>query len=121
MSGSSFFADNSGLLTKVMRIAKHFDRDPETNEVLWFSAPPLNVARSPAPKQSLAYLHFLAMKRKQEQDPTHNEGIRDPDAMDVDGEPDSTSHKRRKTAVRPTVTETMTTVFIDMTAQASRL
>lgn len=48
--------------------AKHFDRDPETNEVLWFASPPLNVAHAPAPKYSLAYLHFLAMKRKAERE-----------------------------------------------------
>lgn len=47
--------------------AKHFDRDPETNEVLWFSAPPVNAPRPPQPKHSLTYLHFLAMKRKEGQ------------------------------------------------------
>ncbi|KAF7971438.1 hypothetical protein HWV62_21208 [Athelia sp. TMB] len=46
--------------------ARHFDRDPETNEVLWFASPPLNVAHAPTPKYSLAYLHFLAKKRKAE-------------------------------------------------------
>lgn len=45
-------------------IAKHFDRDPETNEVLWFSAPPMNIARIPPPKHSITYLHFLATKNK---------------------------------------------------------
>jgi chromatin structure-remodeling complex subunit RSC1/2 len=44
--------------------AKHFDRDPETNEVLWFAAPPLNIARKPAPSYSLEYLHWLATKRR---------------------------------------------------------
>ncbi|KZP25998.1 hypothetical protein FIBSPDRAFT_782552, partial [Athelia psychrophila] len=48
--------------------ARHFDRDPETNEVLWFAAPPLNVAHAPAPKYSLTYLHFLAKKRKAERE-----------------------------------------------------
>ena len=43
--------------------AKHFDRDPEANEVLLFSAPPVNVTHSPTPKHSLKYFHFLAMKR----------------------------------------------------------
>ena len=52
--------------------AKHFERDPETNEVLWFSAPPVNIAHPPMPKRSLGYLHFLAMKRKRR------------NAMDVD-------------------------------------
>jgi chromatin structure-remodeling complex subunit RSC1/2 len=54
--------------------AKHFDRDPDTNEVLWFAAPPVNVARPPAPKHSLAYLHFLASKRKNE---SHATGVMD--------------------------------------------
>jgi chromatin structure-remodeling complex subunit RSC1/2 len=44
--------------------AKFFDRDAQTNEVLWFAAPPMNVVRTPAPQYSLAYLHFLAAKRK---------------------------------------------------------
>ncbi|EIN13357.1 hypothetical protein PUNSTDRAFT_78873 [Punctularia strigosozonata HHB-11173 SS5] len=44
--------------------AKLFDRDPETNEVLWFASPPVDVARVPPPRYSLAYLHHLAMKRK---------------------------------------------------------
>ena len=44
--------------------AKHFDRDPVTNEALWFSAPPANVAHPPGPKHNLGYLHFLTPKRK---------------------------------------------------------
>ncbi|KAA1468335.1 hypothetical protein DENSPDRAFT_863516 [Dentipellis sp. KUC8613] len=44
--------------------AKHFDRDPESNEVLWFAAPPVDVARVPKPRYSLEYLHWLARKRK---------------------------------------------------------
>ena len=48
----------------VSHTAKHFDRDPETNEVLLFSAPPVNVAHPPTPKHSLKYFHFLAMNRK---------------------------------------------------------
>jgi chromatin structure-remodeling complex subunit RSC1/2 len=60
--------------------AKQFDRDPETNEVLWFSAPPMNVARAPPPKHSLAYLHFLATKRKK----TVQSPASDGDAMDTD-------------------------------------
>ncbi len=62
---------NSGLT------ARHFDRDPETNEVLWFAAPPLNVARKPAPRYSLQYLHWLATKRKR---------VDDGENMEVDGE-----------------------------------
>ncbi|GJJ09395.1 hypothetical protein Clacol_003617 [Clathrus columnatus] len=43
---------------------KHFDRDPETNQVLWFSGPPIDVARTPVPRHSLKYLHYLAMQKK---------------------------------------------------------
>ncbi|KAI5117803.1 hypothetical protein M0805_004563 [Coniferiporia weirii] len=46
--------------------ARHFDRDPETNEVLWFPGPPNDVARAVPPRHSLEYLHFLAMKRKRQ-------------------------------------------------------
>ncbi|KDQ52954.1 hypothetical protein JAAARDRAFT_80856 [Jaapia argillacea MUCL 33604] len=55
--------------------AKHFDRDPETNEVLWFSGPPMAMAHTPKPRYSLAYLHHLAKKRKASE------------AMDVDEPP----------------------------------
>ena len=93
------------LLTFFYVIAKHFDRDPETNEVLWFAAPPIQIARTPAPKHSLTYLHFLATKRKQESE--------DADSMDVDGE-SSTHGKRKRTPVPPTVTETLAAVLKDM-------
>jgi len=46
--------------------AKHFDRNVETNEVLWFPAPPVDTARPVKPKYSIEYLHFLAMKRKRD-------------------------------------------------------
>ncbi|PCH33194.1 hypothetical protein WOLCODRAFT_93094 [Wolfiporia cocos MD-104 SS10] len=71
--------------------ARHFDRDPETNEVLWFAAPPVDIARTPAPQHSLAYLHFLAQKRKR------NESA------------DVSTSKRQK--VPPTVTETVNAMF----------
>jgi chromatin structure-remodeling complex subunit RSC1/2 len=51
------------LIWSFLNSAKHFDRDPETNEVIWFSAPPTNDARPSGPQHSLAYLHFLATKR----------------------------------------------------------
>ena len=60
------------LIYYALHTAKHFDRDPETNEVLWFSAPPVNVAHPPTSKHSLKYLHFPALKRKRR------------NAMDVD-------------------------------------
>lgn len=43
---------------------QHFDRDPETNKLLWFASPPMNVTPAPTPKYSLAYLHFLSRRRK---------------------------------------------------------
>ena len=46
------------------RTARHFDRDPETNQVLWFSGPPIDIAKPAKPQHSLTYLHFLAMKKK---------------------------------------------------------
>ena len=81
-----------------LHTAKHFDRDPETNEVLWFSAPPVNVAHPPTPKHSLKYLHYLAMKRKRQ------------NAMDVD---DVAEKKKQRLRVPPTVTETLRAILAD--------
>ena len=50
------------LIHYALHTAKHFDRNPEMNEVLLFSALPANVAHPPTSKHSLKYLHFLAMK-----------------------------------------------------------
>ncbi|KAF8174741.1 RSC complex protein [Pholiota molesta] len=83
--------------------AKLFDRDPDTNEVLWFAAPPLNLPRAKGLRHSLAYLQFLARKRKTPQD--GDEGA------NADG-PDPT--KRARTAVLPTVTETTMRVLKEM-------
>ncbi|TFL01460.1 hypothetical protein BDV98DRAFT_530258 [Pterulicium gracile] len=47
-------------------LTRYFDRDPDTGEVLWFAAPPVNVPRPPALQHSIEYLHFVAMKRKLE-------------------------------------------------------
>lgn len=71
--------------------AKHFDRDPDSNQVLWFASPPVDMARHRPPKPSLEYLAFLAKKRKRE------EG----------GEEDGEEGAREKGKVPPTVTETM--------------
>ncbi|KAM6497751.1 hypothetical protein JOM56_005699 [Amanita muscaria] len=77
---------------------KHFDRDPETNEVLWFPAPPMNIARTPPPQHSLTYLHYLATKRKRELGLT--------DEADGDGQ----SPAKR---VLPSVTEVLRAVMKD--------
>ncbi|KAF8628527.1 hypothetical protein AX15_003840 [Amanita polypyramis BW_CC] len=71
---------------------KHFDRDAETNEVLWFAGPPMNMARIPAPQHSITYLHYLATNRKRQAGQT--------DEMEVD---DQLSRKRRN--ILPSVTE----------------
>ena len=49
-----------------MLLAKHFDRDPESNAVLWFASPPVDLPRPPPPQYSLKYLHWLATKRRAE-------------------------------------------------------
>jgi hypothetical protein len=44
--------------------AKLFDRDPDTNEVLWFASPPLNRPDAKGSRHSLVYMQFLAAKRR---------------------------------------------------------
>ncbi|KDR68767.1 hypothetical protein GALMADRAFT_256616 [Galerina marginata CBS 339.88] len=92
--------------------AKLFDRDPDTNEVLWFAAPPLNMPRAKGPRHSLAYLQFLASKRRIDSDSASNEmgnygGGRAP--------------KRARISVPPTVTETMQQVWKEMQTDLSML
>ncbi|KAL7285867.1 hypothetical protein ACG7TL_000978 [Trametes sanguinea] len=77
--------------------AKHFDRDPDTNEVLWFAAPPVDIVHTPPPRHSLKYLAFLARKRKQ----AHEGGSVPEAGAGADGAPPPP--KRQK--VPPTVTE----------------
>ncbi|KAG5651101.1 hypothetical protein H0H81_009857 [Sphagnurus paluster] len=84
--------------------AKHFERDPETNEVLWFPAPPVDMARPAKPKYSLAYLEFLATKRKR----VAGEIARPEDTIDVDSS-QAAKRPRLGDGVSPylTVTETL--------------
>ncbi|KAG2147502.1 hypothetical protein DEU56DRAFT_909485 [Suillus clintonianus] len=78
---------------------KHFERSPDTNELFWFAAPPMNTARTPPPQHSLAYLHFLATKHKKELQAGS-------DVMDAGGEAGLTGHsKRQRTVAPPTVSE----------------
>ena len=66
-----------------VRVAKHFDRDPQTNEVLWFASPPVDVAPAvQKPRHSFAYLHHLAKKRKLELEGKDGDESR----MDVDAD-----------------------------------
>lgn len=60
-------------------LAQFFQRDPLTDEVLWFASPPVDMPRSTGPKYSLAYLHHLAKKRKREE-----ESHPGPDGMNMD-------------------------------------
>ncbi|KAI0666207.1 hypothetical protein C8Q78DRAFT_994933 [Trametes maxima] len=78
--------------------ARHFDRDPETNEVLWFAAPPVDLVHAPPPRHSLKYLAFLAQKRKKQ--------LGESGATEEDG---TSAPKRRK--VPPTVTEQLETLM----------
>ena len=77
-----------------LALARHFDRDPETNEVLWFAGPPVDIVHTPPPQHSLKYLAHLARKRRAQHD--------DEQAMDVDG---ASRPKRRKMPL--TTTETL--------------
>lgn len=70
---------------------KHFDRDPETNQVLWFSGPPIDVARTPTPQHSLKYLHYLAMRRKRKH------GMNDSNGVDDNGAHGRAATKQRMT------------------------
>ncbi|KAF9527101.1 hypothetical protein CPB83DRAFT_856749 [Crepidotus variabilis] len=81
--------------------SKLFDRDPETNEVLWFSAPPTNQPRPRGARHSLAYMQFIAAKRKNSLE----------ESMDDES---SRPTKRPRTFVAPTVTETLRQVMRDM-------
>ncbi|KAI0294782.1 hypothetical protein BC826DRAFT_909647 [Russula brevipes] len=101
--GATVLGANANMEKLLAETARHFDRDPETNEVLWFAAPPLSVARTPAPRYSLEYLHWLAAKRK---------GVNDED-MDVDGEEQGRG-KRARGSVKATATETVEKLLAEM-------
>ncbi|QRW05872.1 bromodomain associated protein [Ceratobasidium sp. AG-Ba] len=47
---------------------KHFDRDPHTNQLLWFSGAPIETPRIHArqPRHSLDYLYYLARQRERQ-------------------------------------------------------
>ncbi|KAI0344044.1 hypothetical protein BDW22DRAFT_1412656 [Trametopsis cervina] len=75
--------------------ARHFDRDPDTNEVLWFAAPPVDIPRPKGPEYSLAYLSYLAKKRKNKDHA---------DAMDIEGDVDGVISSKKQKPHR-TVTE----------------
>jgi hypothetical protein len=52
------------LLIPLCALVKHFDRDPYTNQLLWFSGAPIETPRIRQPKHSLDYLYFLARQQE---------------------------------------------------------
>ncbi|KLO08183.1 hypothetical protein SCHPADRAFT_1001127 [Schizopora paradoxa] len=79
--------------------ARYFDRDPDTNEVLWFSGPPVDIAKPATPHYSLEYLHFLAMKKKAEM-------LGASDSMDEDSSGvNDQRRKRQRVAAPPLMSE----------------
>ncbi|KAL0067984.1 hypothetical protein AAF712_004887 [Marasmius tenuissimus] len=97
-AGGSALGNNVSVKKLPPETTRHFDRDPQTNEVLWFASPPVNMAPAPTPKHSLAYLHFLAKKRKQEAETGEDEDS-----------PTGTAKKSRFVAP-PTVLESLAAV-----------
>jgi chromatin structure-remodeling complex subunit RSC1/2 len=81
-------------------LAQLFDRDTATNEMLWFSGPPLDVARTPALNYSLDYLYYLAVEKKRKA------GER------VDGE--LLPAQKRPRIVHQAVTDILQTVYEDI-------
>lgn len=84
--------------------ARLFDREPETNEVLWFAAPPVDIVHTPPPQHSLKYLAFLAKKRKAERGQSEDDQHV---SMDVDGGGQSPASAPKRRKMPPTATETL--------------
>ncbi|KAF6758882.1 bromeodomain-containing protein [Ephemerocybe angulata] len=90
--------------------AKHFDRDPETNQVLWFASAPVDTARPRLPKHSLEYLNFVAKKRKRETEAgARTSGEGENGVMDVDV--DAPAEKR--CGVPPPLSEMLRAIPMD--------
>ncbi|KXN88583.1 Chromatin structure-remodeling complex subunit rsc1 [Leucoagaricus sp. SymC.cos] len=100
---------------------KHFDRDPYTNEMLWFSAPPLNAPRAPSAKHSLTYLHYLSMKRKQQREEQQSGAVNG--VLNGDSDTDLISNKRQKVQqeVRPSVRETAQKLWMEMGMESQNI
>ncbi|KAF9261985.1 hypothetical protein L218DRAFT_869069 [Marasmius fiardii PR-910] len=99
-AGGASLGNNVQIQKLPPETTRHFDRDPKTNEVFWFSSPPVNVAPAPTPRHSLTYLHFLAKKRKNE-DQSSDGGS--------NGEDERT--KKSRFSAPPTVLETLAAVM----------
>ena len=100
-------------------IAKLFDRDPTTNEVLWFAAPPINMSRARGPRYSLEYLTFIATKKRQRREAS-TDGIVVDGRKEL-GEQDSARAKRPRVGFSPTFTETMRDLWKEMRADGFTL
>ncbi|KAG8856813.1 hypothetical protein FRB96_006317 [Tulasnella sp. 330] len=75
--------------------ARRFDRDPRTNEILWFTGPPIERVNPEAfnPRYSMAYLAFLAKKKAAV-------AVAAEDDEDMDEEEDDDEQERRDRANR---------------------
>ena len=109
-------------------IAKLFDRDPTTNEVLWFAAPPMNMSRARGPRYSLEYLTFISKKKRRLREASTDGGVVDDTTTREEGttkdvwrEEGSASAKRPRVGFPPTVTETMREVWKEMRADGYTL
>ena len=89
-------------LKKFIYLAKHFDCNPETNQILWFSGLPVNVAGTPISKHSLKYLHYLAMKKRGRESgvDTYN-GDTEVDRLDIDSKAETPSPMKSRQAEMP--------------------
>lgn len=100
-----------------MCTAKHFDRDPETNQVLWFAAAPIDVARPRPPRHSLEYLNFIAKKRKREmEEAAAGPRAQDGNGMDVDVDAPAA---KRTPAYPPPLSELLKSIPMDGLASES--
>ncbi|KAF8525251.1 hypothetical protein BU17DRAFT_42281 [Hysterangium stoloniferum] len=89
---------------------KHFDRDPETSKILWFSGPPIDVARAPMPRYSLKYLHYLSMKKRGSSADKRVLKEAEADEMEIE-EGSLRPQKILRMEARPRVTETFATLW----------
>ncbi|KAF8588485.1 hypothetical protein K439DRAFT_1384573 [Ramaria rubella] len=97
---------------------KHFDRDPETNQVLWFSGPPIDVARTPAPQHSLKYLHYLAKRKKEEKLDRRKQEEEEDIEVHEDADGDSSRYKkRRRTERQPRMTDTLAALWASVSKE----
>ena len=103
-------------------LTRYFDRDPDTGEVLWFAAPPVNVPQPAALQHSIEYLHFVAMKRKAREAPagaeratsTGTEKVAAETASSSSSEPDAEAGSKRKAPPQETLQERKAKLWKEM-------